>query len=430
MTYNKENMQTWLLEMKDLCKDHPAWYTIFENAYTNTLDEAIRILDDGTTFVLTGDIPAMWLRDSTAQLKPYIIQAKEDPELCQLIGGLVTRQMRYILHDPYANSFNQEDNWKGHHETDHSQLTGWIWERKYELDSLCYPLQLAYLLWRETGYEAHLNQDFVEGVRQILATIKLEQDHRYSTYRFTRDTERKEDTLENDGFGPDFAVTGMSWSAFRPSDDACIYPYLIPANMFAVVVLEYMSKLFSDLELCSDHLDLASAAADLANQIRQGIEAHGLTRNKTGQPIYAYEVDGLGHKSVMDDPNVPSLLSAPYLGYMNADDPVYLATRETILSSENPYFYEGDLASGLGSSHTWDRYIWPIALAIEGLTSSDKQEKADILDLLVACDGGRGLMHESFHVDDPTRYTREWFSWANMMFCELVLDYFDRRIPA
>ena len=428
--YDQEKMQAWLDEIKDLCRDHPSWYAIFEKAYTNTLDEAVKILDDGTTFVLTGDIPAMWLRDSTAQLKPYILQAKEDPDLCRLIGGLVTRQMRYICHDPYANSFNEAENWKGHHETDHSQLSGWIWERKYELDSLCYPLQLAYLLWRETGYRYHLNDDFVEGVRKILATIKLEQDHRYSTYRFTRDTDRQEDTLAQDGFGPEFAATGMSWSAFRPSDDACQYPYLIPANMFAVVVLDYMSLLFRDVKPCSDYLELASAARDLAIQIRQGIEEHGLTRNVNGQTIYAYEVDGLGRKSIMDDPNVPSLLSAPYLGYLKADDPIYLATRATILSDENPYFYEGICASGLGSSHTWDRYIWPIALAIEGLTSPDKAVKKDILDLLVSCDGGTGLMHESFHVDDPNRYTREWFSWANMMFCELVLDYLDRRIPA
>ena len=427
MIYSKEIVNKLLDSIAQIAKNHPAWIAVFKRCYTDTLDNTVKILEDGSTFVLTGDIPAMWLRDSTAQLKPYLFVAKEDPKIRQTIAGLVKRQMALILKDPYANAFNIADNWKGHHETDHTDLFGWIWERKYEVDSLCYPLQLAYLLWKETGETSHLDATFIAGVREILRVWTVEQDHSQSSYRFVRDTDRKEDTLVNDGQGPDFAVTGMTWSAFRPSDDACIYSYLVPSNMFATVVLSYVVEIFDKLNLDGAE-EIVPHAQRLQKEIKEGIENYAYMKNAKGEKIYAFEVDGLGNASMMDDPNVPSLLAAPYLGFCSIDDEVYQATRRTILSSENPYYYEGSYAAGLGSSHTFYRYIWPIALAIQGLTTHDKEEKRRILDLMVACDGGTGVMHESFHVDDPTKYSREWFSWANMMFCELVLDYYDLKI--
>ncbi|KXU16451.1 hypothetical protein SORDD17_00357 [Streptococcus oralis] len=233
--------------------------------------------------------------------------------------------------------------------------------------------------------------------------------------------------MENDGFGPDFAVTGMTWSAFRPSDDRCEYSYLIPSNMFAVVVLGYVQEIFSELDIVADPKSILAEAKRLQAEIQEGIETYAYTTNQKGEKIYAFEVDGLGHARIMDDPNVPSLLAAPYLGYCSIEDEIYQATRRTIFSPENPYYYEGTKAKGLGSPHTFYRYIWPIGLVIQGLTTTDKAEKKAILDQLVACDGGTGVMHESFHVDDPTLFSREWFSWANMMFCELVLDYLDIR---
>lgn len=427
MTYSKEIVRKWLDKISQLAQEHPDWVAVFERCYTDTLDNTAKVLEDGSTFVLTGDIPAMWLRDSTAQFKPYLFVAKEDEQIRKTIAGLVKRQMTLILKDPYANSFNIEDNWKGHHKTDHTELSGWIWERKYEVDSLCYPLQLAYLLWKETGETSHLDRTFIAGVKEILHLWQVEQNHANSPYRFVRDTDRKEDTLVNDGFGPDFAVTGMTWSAFRPSDDACIYSYLVPSNMFATVVLGYVAEIFETLHL-EEAEEIIAQARRLQQEIKEGIENFAYTKNSKGEVIYAFEVDGLGNASIMDDPNVPSLLAAPYLGFCDIDDEIYQNTRRTILSPENPYFYEGDYAAGLGSSHTFYRYIWPIALSIQGLTTKDKEEKKQILDLLVACDGGTGVMHESFHVDDPTKYSREWFSWANMMFCELVLDYYDLKI--
>ncbi|MBO4111580.1 glycoside hydrolase family 125 protein [Streptococcus suis] len=425
MFYTKEIIEHWLTDIQKKTADHPSWGSVFERCYTDTLDRTISQLEDGTTFVLTGDIPAMWLRDSTAQVKPYLALAGKDETLRQMIVGLVERQMAFILMDPYANAFNQAANGHGH-QTDHTQMGPWIWERKYEVDSLCYPLQLAYLLWKATGETSHFNQTFFGAAEKIVQVWKLEQHHENSPYSFERDTDRLEDTLTHQGKGAPCAYTGMTWSGFRPSDDVCIYPYLIPSNMFAVVILGYLGEI-AELFASEEFSDLAEGARQLAQEIDQGIRTFGLTKNQAGETIFAYEVDGLGNQSIMDDPNVPSLLAAPYLGYCSKDDPIYLATRRTILSQENPYYYEGDYAAGLGSSHTFYRYIWPIALAIQGLTTDDKEEKARLLDTMVACDGGTGLMHESFHVDDPTLYSREWFSWANMMFCELVLDYYDIR---
>ncbi|MBF0780693.1 MULTISPECIES: glycoside hydrolase family 125 protein [unclassified Granulicatella] len=429
MIYTKETTQIWLDRIFEKIEDNPAWRKVFETCFTDTLDKTIKILDDGTSFVLTGDIPAMWLRDSTAQIKPYLFLAKEDEQLRQTIKGLIARQFAFVLHDPYANAFNEADNFKGHHASDHTELTGWIWERKYEIDSLCYPVQLAYLYWKVTGDDSHFTADFFKAIDVIVKTWQTEQHHEdNSTYTFQRDTDRKEDTLSRKGRGPICAYTGMTWSGFRPSDDACIYSYLIPSNMFAVVVLDYIQTILDEYPQDDEYPQLKQTALQLRHDIHQGIQTYGLTKNKDGETIFAFEVDGLGNQLIMDDPNVPSLLAAPYLGYCTIDDPIYQATRRTILSEENPYYYTGKYAEGLGSSHTFYRYIWPIALAIQGLTTHDKAEKKRLLDLMVACDGGTGVMHESFHVDDPTKYSREWFSWANMMFCELVLDYYDLRV--
>jgi meiotically up-regulated gene 157 (Mug157) protein len=427
MAYTKipASVQQFMETITNLCGEtHAGWAENFNAAFANTLTTTVKKQSDGTTFLLTGDIPAMWLRDSTAQVRPYLVIAKEDQELKEMIGGLVQRQFRYINIDPYANAFNETANNAGH-QTDHTEMNPWIWERKYEIDSLCYPVQLAYLLYKNTGYTKQFDQNFVEGVEKILTVFETEQDHQQSPYTFERDTTRLEDTLPNDGKGAEVGVTGMTWSGFRPSDDACRYGYLVPSNMFAVVVLGYLEEIFSTILADTAVVDRASK---LKKEIDAGIQKYGQTTNQQGEQVFAYEVDGLGNSSIMDDSNIPNLLAAPYLGYVNETDLIYQTTRKTILSKENPYFYEGKYAKGIGSSHTPENYVWPIALAMEGVTTQDKAEKERILDSLVANDGGTHLMHEGFDVDNPDNYTREWFSWANMMFCELVMDYFDIRV--
>ncbi|ANZ93921.1 glycoside hydrolase family 125 protein [Brochothrix thermosphacta] len=416
--------------MDDMTKraeaENPRWAEIFNKCFANTLLTTVKRFDDGSTFLLTGDIPAMWLRDSTAQVRPYLAIAKEDDDLQAMIAGLVKRQFRYINLDPYANAFNEEANNAGH-QTDHTEMNPWIWERKYEIDSLCYPIQLAYLLYKETGRRDQFDASFESGITEILKVWETEQNHDQSPYTFERDTTRVEDTLTHDGRGTPVGTTGMTWSGFRPSDDVCKYGYLVPSNMFAVVVLSYLEEIYTDL---LPQPDVVARVTKLKNEIDAGIKEYAQVANAAGETVFAFEVDGLGNHSIHDDSNVPSLMAAPYLGYCAQDDPIYLATRKTLLSSENPYYYEGKNAKGIGSSHTPENYIWPIALAIEGLTTSDKADKKRILDMLVDNDGGTNLMHEGFDVNDANNYTREWFSWANMMFCELLMDYYDIKITA
>lgn len=410
-----------LQDVKEKLEGEPKLYEMFKNCYTNTLNNTVKRLEDGTTYVITGDIPAMWLRDSAAQLRPYLVAAKEDEEIADILVGLVKRQFLYINIDPYANAFNEEANgncW----EKDETEMNDWIWERKYEVDSLCYPIQFAYLIWKNTGRADQFDNSFRSGVRKILKVFQTEQKHEEnSPYQFIRKNTYYKDTLSRGGKGALVkSGTGMTWSGFRPSDDACTYGYLIPSNMFAVVALGYLEKIAEHILKDSQ---LKEEAGNLKAEIQAGIETYGITKTERFGEVYAYETDGYGQYNLMDDANVPSLLSMDYLGYQGKRREVAENTRRLILSEANPYYYEGICAAGIGSSHTPAKYIWHIALAMEGLTADTKEEKKEVLHILEKTDGGKGLMHEGFHADDPEKYTREWFSWANAMFSELILDY-------
>ena len=283
-----KSVATFMETITEKCGEaHQDWAKNFQAAFANTLLTTVKRQEDGTTFLLTGDIPAMWLRDSTAQVRPYLVIAKEDEDLAQMIAGLVKRQFRYICIDPYANAFNETDNHAGH-QTDKTEMNGWIWERKYEIDSLCYPVQLAYLLYKNTGMTEQFNSDFVEGVKKILNVFTTEQDHAQSPYLFERDTWRQEDTLVEAGKGTPVGKTGMTWSGFRPSDDACQYGYLVPSNMFAVVILGYIQEIFSDV---LEDATIGAIAKKLQEEIEEGIQTFGRTKNQNNETIYAYEVE-------------------------------------------------------------------------------------------------------------------------------------------
>ncbi|GAA0599836.1 glycoside hydrolase family 125 protein [Kribbella sandramycini] len=391
---------------------------MFRRSMAENLPAVAERLPDGTTFVLTGDIPAMWLRDSAAQLRPYTLLCKDDPALQEVLIGVLHRQLEYVVHDPYANAFNREANGAGH-TSDETEMSPWVWERKYEIDSLCFPLDLAYKLWRATGRDDVIDARFKPAAEAILELWTVEQDHEgRSPYRFQRHDDRPSDTLVREGRGRETRPTGMSWSAFRPSDDATDLGFNVPGNMFASVVLGYLEEIAT--EVLGDEA-LAARAKELKAEIDEGISRFGTVEHPTYGRVYAYEVDGAGAALLMDDANMPSLLSAPLSGYVAADDPTYLATRKLLLSPENPYYYSGTAASGIGSPHTPPRYIWHIALAVQGISSTSAAERQQLLELLRDTTGGTGLMHEGFDVDDPTQFTREWFSWANAMFCELAL---------
>ncbi|MBC1646921.1 glycoside hydrolase family 125 protein [Listeria welshimeri] len=393
---------------------------MYERCMENTLDTTIKIRESGLTFILTGDIPAMWLRDSVCQVRPFLIFAKENEEIESMLIGLSKEQVSLVGIDPYANAFNETPNGAGH-QADKTEMHPQVWERKYEIDSLCYPIQLAYLIWKITGRTEQFDAAFFKMLQTIFAVWEVEQHHETkSPYRFERMDCVPSDTLKRDGLGTKTAYTGMLWSGFRPSDDACKYGYLIPSNMFAVVVLGYAKEIIETFY--PSEKETVKQAVTLKNDIQLGIEKFGTYNHPTFGEIFAFEVDGLGNQLLMDDANVPSLLSMPIINYLEKESPIYQNTRKFILSKSNPYYFEGELAKGIGSPHTPAGYIWPIGLAIQGLTASDESEKLAILQMLLETDAGTGLMHESFHPDHPEDFTREWFSWANMMFCELVLD--------
>lgn len=387
-----------------------------ERALVRTLRDTISLDDDGA-FVITGDIPAMWLRDSTTQMTPYLRFAPDDPVLADLLWAVVRRQFRLIEHDPYANSFNREPN-GAHYDPDDLNADPLVWEQKYEVDSLAYPVTFAHALWRATGSTAVLDERAHRVFRTIVAQWRAEQDHDASAYRFVRDGAIPTETLARDGRGTPVAVTGMTWCGFRPSDDACTYGFNVPANLFAAEALLAVAAIAR--EVWSD-TGLADDADVLRASILDGVRQHGIVPGPAGADVYAYEVDGLGGVLLMDDANTPSLLSLPLSAPSVLDDAVWAATRDFVLSPANPYWFSGTAAAGVGSPHTVPQRVWPIALAVEGLVSGSPSRRRDLLDVLVATDGGTGDMHESFDVEDPTRFSRPWFSWADAMFCELAL---------
>ncbi len=418
-------MKHFLEKLRQQAADCPELMQVFENCYTNTIHKAVQRKEDGTVHVITGDIPAMWLRDSAAQIRPYLFLAKEDEEMRELIAGVVRRQFKYICIDEYANAFNESPNgacW----EKDDPNQDPWVWERKFEVDSLCYPVQLAYLLWKNTGCESQFDENFFKGIEKIFQVFQTEQFHEEkSDYRFQRKNAWFRDTLSREGKGALVkSGIGLIWSGFRPSDDACTYGYLIPSNMFVVVIMGYLEEMAR--EVFHDE-EMAKEAARLRKQVREAVEKEGKIDTEKFGTIYAYETDGYGMYQLMDDANVPSLLAMEYLGYP-AEPQAAENTRRFILSDANPFYYKGIKAAGVGSAHTPTGYIWHIAMAMQGLTSKSREEKRKILEKMVSTTGGKGVMHEGFFCDDDTRYTREWFSWANAMYAELFLDYMGYRL--
>lgn len=420
----QEKQQALIEAVEEIAKKEGAYWEdehirrTFENCYVSTAKTTTKFLENGEAYVFTGDIAAMWLRDSSAQVVHYLPFLKEYPILKDMVKGLIARQAKYIHIDPYANAFNEEANgncW----EKDITEYNPWNWERKYEIDSLCYPVWLMEQYVKNTGDHDIFTPEVKTAFRDILDLWKREQHHETSAYSFIRVNCPPSDTLSCEGKGEPVGYTGMTWSGFRPSDDACRYGYLIPSNMFAAVVLGYMEKFLK--EQYQDEA-MAKEAADLKAQIEKGIQKYGIVENETFGKMYAYETDGLGNYNLMDDANVPSLLSLPWLAYCSKDDPIYKNTRAFVLSKKNPYYYEGNCAKGIGSPHTPDQYIWHIALTMQGLTSDSQEERENLWNTLLSTDAGCEVMHEGFHCEKPEAFTREWFAWANSLFALFALS--------
>jgi meiotically up-regulated gene 157 (Mug157) protein len=377
----------------------PRLQVMYRAALLNT-NKQVTIASDGTAYVKTGDIPAEWLRDASVQVRPYLFFAKTDPQVAALLRGAIARMGKYLQVDPYANAFT---------------LGYGKWEEKFELDSLAYPVTLAWTYWRQTGDTSVFTGDLSLGFDKVLDTMEREQDH-------PRNSKYTHPQLVLGGKGNPVAYTGMIWSGFRPSDDACTYNFLIPSEMMAVVALGNLEEIERDVY---HNVIKAERAKTMRSEVQAGIQNYGIEFTPNYGYIYAYEVDGLGHKLLMDDANVPSLLSAPYIGYTKPSSFIYRNTRKFLLSKDNVTYYVGKFARGIGSPHTTDNFVWPIAMLMQGFTASSDAERKDVLTQLLASDPGDHLLHESFNPDDPTKFTRADFGWPNALFSEYVMTTFE-----
>lgn len=401
------------------------------NCLPNTLDTTVEFAarkGRPDTFVITGDIKAMWLRDSTAQVWPYLKFAREDPRLALLLRGVVERQTQCVLIDPYANAFNRNLVPSPEHLDDDTEMKPGVFERKWELDSLCSVIRLAHGYWRSTGDTAPFDARWREAMKLIAATMRAQQrKNGPGPYRFQRKTSWNPDSVPGNGYGNPIRPGGLIVSLFRPSDDATIFPFLIPSNMFAVVALRQLATM---LQAITSDRRAASEAHALADEVGLAIARNSTVPHPRRGRVWAYEVDGFGNALFMDDANVPSLLALPYLGWCGPDDPTYRRTRALILSSDNPWFHRGSAAEGIGSPHTPGPRIWPISVMMRALTSRSEVEIAGSLRILAASDAGTGFMHEAFDASDPSHFSRAWFAWANSLFGELMLALAERRSDA
>ncbi|MBU7576739.1 MAG: glycoside hydrolase family 125 protein [Flavihumibacter sp.] len=413
---------------KQIADPELAW--LFENCFPNTLDTTVELeIINGKpdTYVITGDIDAMWLRDSTAQVWPYLPLIKEDKKLQTLIAGVINRQKHCIQLDPYANAFykdvTKESEWK----SDITAMKPGIHERKWEIDSLCYPIRLAYHYWKLSGDTSVLDAEWVNTIRLTLKTFKEQQrKNGDGPYTFQRTTSWATDGVPISGYGYPVKPVGLICSTFRPSDDATLFQFLIPSNFFAVISLKQAAEILNTLKLDAA---LATECSALATEVEKALQQYAVVSHAKFGKLYAFEVNGFGSFHLMDDANVPSLLSLPYLGAVKPGDPVYAATRRYILSTENPFFFKGKAAEGIGGPHGGNYTIWPMSIIMRGITSNDPTEVKKCLQMLKATHADTGFMHEAFHKDDATKFTRKWFAWANTLFGELVL-HTHKKYPA
>lgn len=397
---------------------------MFERCFPNTLDTTVTtgtVDGKADTYVVTGDIDALWLRDSAAQVWPYLQFIREDASLRTLIEGLVRRHTRMVLIDPYANAFvrTTADPPLPWAVKDQTEMIPGVAERKWEVDSLCYVVRLAYGYWSMTGDTSPFDAHWKAAAWKIVNTFREQQRlNGPGPYSFARSSAVPYDTLPLHGYGNPARPVGMIYSMFRPSDDACIYPFLVPSNLYAVRSLEQLGEMASKV---LNDTKLAAACGELAATVRTALEQYGTCEHAQFGKIWAYEVDGYGNALMMDDANAPCLLSLPYLGLVDVHDPLYQRTRQFSLSNANPYFFKGAAAEGTGGPHIGLDYIWPLGIILRAMTSTDDTEIVSCLRWLRDTTAGTGFIHESFDKDDPKKFTRSWFAWANTIFGELLL---------
>lgn len=401
---------------------NPKLAQMFEQCFPNTIDTTVHFKVDSTgqydSFVVTGDINAMWLRDSGAQVWPYIQYSLRDSRLKAMIAGTINRQFKCINIDAYANAFNDGPT-GGYWQSDETEMKLELHERKYEIDSNCYPIRLAHEYWKVTGDTSIFGSEWIKAIENTLRVWSDQQKKEgKGHYYFRRKTTIGTDLQTNRGWGNPVKPVGLICSAFRPSDDATVFQFLVPSNFMAISSLRKAAQILIQV---NHNIELAQRCTAMADEVEQALKKYAVVEHPKYGKIYAYEVDGYGGRNLMDDANVPSLLAMPYLGDVDVNDPIYQNTRRFVLSTDNPYFYKGSAGEGIGGPHIGDNMIWPMSIMMRAFTSQDDAEIKQCITTLIHTDADTGFMHESFHRNNANDYTRSWFAWQNTLFGELII---------
>ncbi|KAI4188930.1 MAG: hypothetical protein L6R41_001816 [Letrouitia leprolyta] len=430
---------------------------IFENAFPNTLDTTVRWHVDGTSekprkrkkdtmgdnghwdgaqsFIVTGDINAEWLRDSTNQLAQYQVLAKKDKRLESLILGAINTQAEFVIESPYCNAFQPPPSSQvppssnGQEDSVHPAYE----PTKYEIDSLANFLALGNQFFKSTGCKRFLHDRWYLAIETLLEVLDEQAKPTFdlktgrfqgNEYLFRRKTTAGTETLNLDGLGnPLNGGTGLIRSAFRPSDDATILGYFIPGNAMMATELKRTATMLKAV----GKSNLANRLQERGDSIEKGIYEHGVVTHKRYGDVFAFEVDGYGSSIIMDDANLPSLLALPLMGFVSKDDKVYQNTRKMILEQAgNPYYLEGPAFGGIGGPHIGLEHPWPLSRLVQAMTSDDDDEILNALQS-VRSSSRLGLVHETINVDLITDYTRSWFAWANSVFAQTILDIAGRK---
>ena len=445
--FKSQAIDDYIQQMTDKIKDKDL-ARLFENCLPNTLDTTIKWHDpdENDSFIITGDINAQWLRDSTFQLEPYHQFMKQDEKLKQLIGGAVQTQAKFVNTACYCNAFQALEK-SGIHPVKNDYTdnvsppfdSDRVFECKYEIDSPASFLRLSWQYYSHTKDDSMFTKEWMLAIGQVFRVIREQSQPSFDTktgiwnqayYTFQRQTNTATETLALGGAGyPVNEDLDLVRSAFRPSDDTTIMQYFIPGNAMLSVELDHLAGLLKHAAKAG----VAGAeayiekAATFSKLIRKAVLEHGVFEHPEYGKVLAYEIDGYGGRIVMDDANVPSLLSLPLLGFMEKDDPIYVNTRKLILSKKtNPYYHEGSKLQGIGSPHTPMKNVWPMSLMVQIMTSNDEKEIEQCLEEIKTSTAGLGLMHESVNAWNTLDFSRPWFAWANAYFALTVMNVAER----